>query len=171
MALFNRKKNDTTLPEVEKYYEAEKRDRAGAGWLLALISVLTIALIIVGLFLAGRWAYNKVTDDNGDVATTDNNQGNPNFDGEGGQNSGTTDGNSNTDEANTDEDSEAANDEEIDGSVDAPARTDTPNSVDESGKASGDLPNTGPADTMAVFAASTVAGTLVHNALQRRKNN
>ncbi|MDQ3123532.1 MAG: hypothetical protein M3Q14_02530 [bacterium] len=174
MALFNRNKKDAVLPEVEKYYEAEKRDRAGAGWLLALVSVMTVALVIVGLFLAGRWAYNKVTDD-GEVATTENaDNETPNFDGQelpsGNTDTDDKDGDSaNTDESNgaTSDDDQATSDDNADGDVNAPARTDTPNTA-EGGK-SGDLPNTGPADTLAVFAVSTIAGTAVQYAAQRRK--
>jgi hypothetical protein len=69
MALFRRKKQDTTrLPELERYYEAEKRERAGLAWILALISVALAALIILGLVFGGRWLYRRIT--NNKPATT-----------------------------------------------------------------------------------------------------
>jgi len=60
MALFRRKQNATTaLPEIEKYYEAERRDRSGLAWLLAIASIIAVAIVIIGVFFGGRWLYHK----------------------------------------------------------------------------------------------------------------
>lgn len=58
MAWFNRKKKSTiVLPELEKYYEAERRERTGLAWILALVSVAGVALVLIGVFFGGRWTY------------------------------------------------------------------------------------------------------------------
>src|SRR6478735_9277899 len=76
MALIKFKSKDTnTLPEVEQYYTAERRDRAGLAWILALVSILIVALLIVALFFGGRLLYRTVTDKNDQpqqVTTSDN---------------------------------------------------------------------------------------------------
>jgi cytoskeletal protein RodZ len=60
VALFNRKKqNSAVLPEIEKYYDAEKRDRAGLAWLLAIVSIVCVVAVLIGLFFGGRWIYRK----------------------------------------------------------------------------------------------------------------
>jgi hypothetical protein len=65
MALFSRKKTDqNVLPEIEKYYDAEKRERAGLAWLLAIVSIACVALVLIGLFFGGRWVYRKTTGTN-----------------------------------------------------------------------------------------------------------
>jgi len=161
MALFNRKKSDSVLPEIDKYYDGERRDRAGLAWLLAMVSVIAVTLIVIGIFLAGRWAYRELTDDNGDVAVVENENGDeeviPDFDGvtppsEGDQAPAPSDEAPN----NGDEEVTIPEDEEEQGSVDAPARTDTPSTP-----VTGDdpLPSTGPANIASVFiGVSSVAG-------------
>ncbi len=68
---FNRKKTeDSTLPEeVQNYYQAEKRERAGVAGLLAVGTLLVTVLIAVGLFFGGRWIYRTVVDNNDDKNT------------------------------------------------------------------------------------------------------
>ncbi len=52
MALLRR--NKTTAPdmppEVDDYYQAEKRDRKGAAWLLGLGALLVTVALVLGLF-------------------------------------------------------------------------------------------------------------------------
>lgn len=67
MALFRkRKQQDDVLPdEVKDYYRAEQRDRIGGAWLMAFGGFLLTVAIVLGLFFAGRWAYQAVfVDDN-----------------------------------------------------------------------------------------------------------
>ncbi len=61
MAWFNRKKQNEVLPdEVQDYYKAEQRDRIGVAWLLAAGAFILTVAIIIGLFFAGRWAYQSI---------------------------------------------------------------------------------------------------------------
>lgn len=176
MALFNRTKKDSVLPEIDKYYEGERRDRAGLAWVLALVSVIAVTLVVIGLFLAGRWVYQALTNDSEDVAVVENtDQGTaPSFDG----GSSATEGSSNeaapSDESSPEtsapapEESSQDTESENEGRVDAPARTDVPSTP-----VTGDdpLPRTGPANVVAMFAGvSTIAGG-AHYALTRKKNN
>lgn len=64
MALFNRRnKNKQVLPqEVREYYQAEKRERTGMAWLLAITTLVVTFLIAAGLFFGGRWAYRAIFD-------------------------------------------------------------------------------------------------------------
>lgn len=63
---FNRNKNeDSTLPEeVQDYYQAEKRERAGVAGLLAVGTLLATVVLALGLFFGGRWLYRTVFDNN-----------------------------------------------------------------------------------------------------------
>lgn len=65
---FSRKNQtaDTSVPpEVQEYYQAEKRDRTGMAWLLAAATLIATVLLAIGLFYGGRWAYRTLfTDDN-----------------------------------------------------------------------------------------------------------
>lgn len=62
MALFRRNKDVAPAmpPEVEDYYQAEKRDRSGMAWLLGLGTLLVTGLLVIGLFLGGRLVYRKL---------------------------------------------------------------------------------------------------------------
>lgn len=75
MALFRRNRDKTVMPEIEKYYEAERRERAGLAWLLALVSVAVVGLALIGIFYGGKWVVNRITKDDEPVAVqkTDNN--------------------------------------------------------------------------------------------------
>jgi hypothetical protein len=56
--------DDVTLPrEVQAYYEAEKRDRRGVAGLLAVGTLVVTILLAAGLFFGGRWAYQKIRND------------------------------------------------------------------------------------------------------------
>jgi cytoskeletal protein RodZ len=160
MALFRRKKDDSTLPEVEQYYEAERRDRSGLAWLLAILSMVVVAGILVLLFLGGRWAYNEITDSNEeDVATTEPSEV-QSFDG------------APTNEPSTNQDSEAPQ-SSTESNTATPAdststTTSTSNSSNESASNSS-LPHTGPADTAAIFVSVSIAAATAHYVVQRRK--
>lgn len=68
MALFRKSnKQDDVLPdEVKDYYRAEQRDRIGGAWLMAVGGFLLTVAIVLGLFFAGRWAYQAVFVDDDD---------------------------------------------------------------------------------------------------------
>lgn len=55
------KKNKNEVPaEIQEYYQAEKRDRTGIAWLLAFATLVVTILLAAGIFFAGRWAYRKI---------------------------------------------------------------------------------------------------------------
>ena len=60
MAFFRKKKTTTNIPELQEYYASQKSQSTGLAWLLALGSLVVTALIIVALFLGGRWTYRKI---------------------------------------------------------------------------------------------------------------
>ncbi len=66
MAIFDRfKRNnnqDSVMPaEVQDYYKAERRDKAGMAWLLAVITLIATIMIAAGLFFGGRFIYRAIT--------------------------------------------------------------------------------------------------------------
>lgn len=187
MALFVRKPKDSVLPEVDQYYEGERRDRAGLAWLLALVSVAVVALVIIGVFLAGRWAYRQIAnnDDNGSEVTISDNSG---------ENDLTFDGGAGTDEG-TNEDGSNASDSQNEGSTEGdqqannqtgseiPAASEgeeSTSSADENEEATtvpttgGDesteeLPSTGPASMGAAFALVSTAAGAAHYVVTRKR--
>lgn len=167
MALFNRKKSDSVLPEIDKYYDGERRDRTGLAWLLALVSVIAVTLLVVGVFLTGRWVYRALTDSDSDVAVVQNDNEDilPGFDGV--EAPSDDEGQPQADEDS--EDAEVAPDEspaEEEGIVQAPARTDIP-SVPVTGD--DPLPRTGPAGVAGVFIGISSTAGAAHYALTRKR--
>ncbi|MDZ7744429.1 MAG: hypothetical protein U5K77_01565 [Candidatus Saccharibacteria bacterium] len=61
---FRRTKQDQQpLPdEAQEYYQAQRREKTGMAWLLAVVTLLATLLIALGIFLGGRWAYRAVFD-------------------------------------------------------------------------------------------------------------
>lgn len=59
-----RRQQDSLPPEVQEYYQTEKRERSGLAWLLALGTLLATLAIAMGLFWGGRWLYRTLTDQN-----------------------------------------------------------------------------------------------------------
>lgn len=162
MALFRRTKKDSVLPEVDKYYEAERRDRAGLAWLLALISIGVVALVIIGAFLGGRWAYRQITkDDNETVSLNDsnNNSDAPSFD-------GTPENSQDNATDNSDESTQAPADN---GNSEATPQTNTPSTTPATGDANTNLPKTGPEHVAAVFLVTAIAAGGAHQLIERRK--
>ena len=149
-------------PELSDYYNAEKRDRMWATWLLGFATLVVTVLLAVLLFLGGRWVIDQITgDDEVDVPVTTT-QNEPTDDTDADQTDDTT-RDTETDNANddtvagtTDEDSD---DQESGVVTDVAAVTDEP------------LPDTGPADTLAVFLSVTVLAALAHNRLQRQNSH
>ncbi len=56
-----KKKNADVPAEIKDYYQAEKREKRGMAWLLAVGTLLATVLVVLGLFFGGRWAYKKIT--------------------------------------------------------------------------------------------------------------
>lgn len=160
MAWFRRNKTDqTVLPEIEKYYEAERKERAGLAWLLALVSVACVALILIGLFFGGKWAYNRLTDDKKDepVAVQTTNES-----------------------TSTDQTKDTAGKDNTNAAQEGTAQAPVPSTVPASSTPTAavnpttsktpdsNLPGTGPEGLLALFGAVTIFSSVAHYALRRR---
>jgi hypothetical protein len=64
LKLFGRdsKTGKKTPPEIEEYYQAERRERVGIAWGLALATLVATVLLALGIFYGGRWAYRVLID-------------------------------------------------------------------------------------------------------------
>lgn len=153
MILFKRKKPaQAVLPEIEKYYDAEKRERAGLAWLLALTSVAVVTLMLIGAFFGGRWVYRKVTNTNKTpgVTITDTN----NVDGNIGKSQDTNTANAGNVFVETPSTTPAN-----------PTSSTTPvvaTSSNTTASANKELTNTGPANTVAIFIVSVLGFSALH---------
>lgn len=182
VALFNRSKKDSVLPEVDKYYEGERRDRAGLAWLLALVSVAVVALVIIGVFLAGRWAYRQIADKNDDNSVTisevepDNS---PSFDGGTSKENSDTENEESTDSnrENNETREERSRDDNRENPSDEPENEESeddsevaPTTTPQTG-GDEELPSTGPADTTVLVAVVTLISAFAHNLVIRKRSN
>lgn len=167
MALFNRKKADTTtLPEVEKYYVAEKRERMGLAWLLVVVSIACIALLLIGAYFGGRWVYRKASHTDktqGVVATV---------------NSGREIGASKDKTTKSPETTKTPATPQTPVATPKPEPTPTPKTIPTPAPStsapvvpannSTKLANTGPENTIAVFIISVVSFTALHSFISAR---
>ena len=172
MALFKRDPKDSSvLPEIEKYYDAEKRERAGLAWLLAIASVAFVAALLIGVFFGGRWIYRKVTDTNtkspvavkpaSDAAKTDTTT----------ESSTTNSGSNANPSTNTPSASTPTPSTSTPTSTAQPSTATTPNSTVPTptptttvtgAQSSTKLSNTGPESVIPVFIVTSVAGTILY---------
>jgi hypothetical protein len=95
--LFKRKNNKTTIAELEEYYanQNQNRTRPLRAWLLAFVTLIVTVVLIVALFLAGRWLYSTLFNKDSETPTTSdvyNPDGTalPSYDGDIGEQNGTT---------------------------------------------------------------------------------
>lgn len=154
MGLFRRDKVDETV-ESASVYDTPPRERNWMAWLLSLVTLLVTVAVIVGLFYGGRWVYRKATGNNNKQATTQNTPASTheededeNDEDEPEESSGSTSSTSTT--SPTPSASQNTNT-----STPAPGSTTTSST-------SGDLPETGPGDTVAIFVAVSLLGYLAH---------
>ncbi len=127
---FNRKKNTEEVPaEVQEYYQAERRERTGIAWLLAVVTLVATLAIAAGLFYGGRWVYRQIAGNGDEPAVTEPTETETPEELPGV--SGTTD------DQTADDDSEPADSEEDEAEPETP--TTTPRTGD-----TGELPSTGP---------------------------
>lgn len=153
MALFTRnKKNTVVLPELEKYYEAERRERSGLAWILAAVSVAGVVLILIGAFFGGRWIYRQNKNDKpAPVAVVQEDA-------------------SKTDQKDTAKDKDTANAPSEDTSKPAPApaapTTPAPAAIPAAPApvvaTPTQLANTGPESVIPAFVAATTLGTVLY---------
>jgi hypothetical protein len=153
VAFYNRKKNNSVLPEVDEYYQAERRDNGLLAWLLALISVAVVVAILVGLYFGGRWIVDTLKSD-------DTNTTSENIVGQG--NDVTVDGKPN--ESTTVDSSTDSNQ----GRVDAPVATNTPPATTPPAT-EGNLPNTGPASVASIFIVVSIIAGSGHYIVSRKR--
>lgn len=151
---FNRNKEDKpAVPaELSNYYQAEKQQQNARLWALGFLTLLATIAIVYGLFLGGRWIVGTFQDDDtsNEPSVTQ-------------QDSGTAEGNSNN-PMSSDFNEDQAGENGSEGN--APGATDDEQEAgEEVGKTSSattNLPNTGPAETLAVFMVVTLFAAVAH---------
>jgi cytoskeletal protein RodZ len=175
---FSRKKDEAVVPaEIREYYQTERRERTGIAWLLALGTlIITIGLASI-LFFGGRWIYRTIADNDDDTNTAqveqtpETSETNPDTSTPPAteqtpdtSTDNTTNGSSSaTSSTNTDEPSTSNNDVAGSSTVGTSQSTTTPVT------GPGDLPETGPSDTFAVFVAVSILGFLTHRYILTRQ--
>jgi cytoskeletal protein RodZ len=164
MALFRKKQQTTTnIPELQEYYATQQKESTGKAWLLAIGSLLVTIVILVGLFFGGRWLYRKVTKNDKPAATSQNGS------------AGSTIANKDSDKKNTAPSKD-------NGAVPTPTPATTPaqgvspaqsEATNKSAAAASTtrLADTGPGDTIAVFATVFIVSYVLHRRHTLRKIN
>lgn len=190
MALFRRNKvQQNTIPELQEYYNAERRERSGLSWLLALVSVACAGLLLIGLVFGGKWLYNKLANnmdkDKTPTAQTENNSDNqPATPAETDTSTPSEASDGTAAPAPATASTPASNAPATTPSATTPSTTtapaaSTPTSTTPSAtsstsgtvaSASSPLPNTGPADTLVVVIVTVVGATAVRYTIFKRKN-
>lgn len=171
---FKKRQSDTeNVPqEVQDYYQAEQRDRSGMAWLLALGTLLITIALALGLFFGGRWAYRAIFQDDETAAPTENiddssdvREDLPGADGT---------GQPGTEDPTTEQDQNGAGTEDQNqgqsgGPTPPVSVTTPPASEPETTPNAGNLPDTGPGSTMAVFLGVTFVAYALHFAVTAAK--
>jgi cytoskeletal protein RodZ len=171
--------------EIQEYYEAERRERAGVAWLLALGTLVVTLILALGLFFGGRWAYRKVAHRNNKatVATTQskssntqNNTGQNNSANTSQNNStATTTPPSATTPTTSQPNSNSSSNSSASTSSPAPSSSSaaSPTAPATSNSAQGKTPltNTGPGDVVATFLGVSAVAYISHAAWTRRKHS
>jgi hypothetical protein len=151
-------------PEVNNYYETESRDRASMAWLIGLTSLVVTVGLALGVFFGGRWAYRQIRSNDAPTVATESQQG------------GVTSSTNTQQEATpAPEPAPAPTPTPAPQPAPAPAPTPQPTPSPQpaptvaSAKTSSALVNTGPADTIAIFASTTILAAVAHAAYSKRK--
>lgn len=166
---FNRNKtaDGTTPPEVQDYYQSERRDRSWLAWVIGLGTLLATILVVLGLFYGGRWVYRKVKpQDNPNTAQVQTENPAPQPE-ENQQPEGQAPSN-----APTPNSAVTPTPTPQSGSTPSPTPTPAPGPVAQAPNTQGkggssDLPTTGPADNAAIFLLVSTAGYLLHRRWQK----
>jgi hypothetical protein len=153
---FNKNQDESSSnnmsPELNDYYQAEKRQRTLMTWGLGVLTLLVTTAIVFGLFIGGRWMARKFQDKTNDKPSTAQQDGEASAD----QTPGSSDspGTSSGDNNQFDPGASTQNDgEETDEGQTSSATT--------------NLPNTGPTETLAVFMSVTILATFAHKLATR----
>jgi hypothetical protein len=178
---FRSRKNKSPIPnEVQEYYQAERRERVGVAWLLAIATLVTTVLLAFGLYVGGRWVYRKVTNKQDKPTTTQGTktQTKPGTDGQkpqtttpssnkGGSTPSNQPSSQNNDGATGNNVVSDGNDDDEQPSTPTAATNSTPKPTNSSTNTS--LTNTGPGDTAAVFLGVSAVSGSAHYLYHRRK--
>ena len=179
---FNRREKvvEQEIPEeINEYYQAERRERTGVAWLLALGTLVVTLLLAVGLFFGGRWVWRKVvkndkpaqtaqtsnesqSNTNQDKPAESNNQNQPNSQNSNTPVSPTTPNNTAQNQTGTSSTSTSTP------SGGASSGTANTPGTSVAGSQTAPLPDTGPTDTVAIFTVTAVAGTIAHRMVWTR---
>jgi len=188
MALFRRNKNKDVLPEeVREYYQAERRERTGMAWLLAIATLLVTFLIAAALFFGGRWLYRTIFDNDDNKGTTTSqseNQGSDNASSDNGSSDQSGNTSNSSDSSSSDSGTSGSEGQTSSTNTDTPSgstgsvsgSSTTGGSSSSSGSAAttpetgpSELANTGAGDIFAIYIIVVVAATLGHYALANKK--
>lgn len=162
-------------PEIQQYYKAERRERTGVAWLLAIGTLLITIAIIVGLFLGGRWLYRKATHKSTSSTTSQTNSGNSQQKNTNkpAQGSGSGSSSGGTLSSGTSNGSGTSSGNKTAPSTPVPtpgaAGSVTTGGVVPPTAARTSIPNTGPGDTIAIFFAVSATGYAVHRLVLSKK--
>lgn len=161
MALFKRSNNNpVVLPEIEKYYDAERRERSGLTWLLAFVSVAAAALILIGIFYGGRLLYRAATTGKTKpVVTVQNDTQTTNK-----KPVATT-------KPKTDEPATTPNPTPTPAPSESTPFTPQPSNTPNAAPVPSSLTNTGPEDVLPYFFLSTILGVYMYRLHLRRKQS
>jgi cytoskeletal protein RodZ len=184
VALFNRRKNQTNVPEeIQEYYQTERRERAGVAWMLAIGTLLITIMLTAGIFFAGRWAWREIAGpDEPQIAENQDEQQAPQEAAQDTPNEPGTD--QPTEEPGQDPAPSAEDTEDEPTPAQQPDQTEEQPAADSQDDEQGHtssantggtgtgarsvaganttVPETGPADTVAIFFAVSVVGYLAH---------
>lgn len=164
---FNRKQEESTLPEeVQEYYASTSRQRVGIAWLLALATLVVTVLLTLGIFYGGKWVFNHFRG-NGEQATpVEVTQSPQNQAPQENQPANNQDADQNAGTQTTPQTSQAP--AQLPADQNEPTAAPSPSITQPvTGK---DVPNTGPGDVVAIFVVASVAGTLLHNRLLAKRD-
>ncbi len=169
MALFKRKSDQSVLPEIERYYDAEKRERAGLAWLLALASIACVALLLIGLFYSGHWLYRKTIHTGGKVGVSTSGISNSTNKTIGGSKKNTTPKTTAPSKPTPQTPAPTSATPKVPTDLKVPALTTPAPSAPTNPP--NNLANTGPSSTVAIFIGSVLGFTALHNVFSRTRRS
>ncbi|MEX1995292.1 MAG: hypothetical protein WD887_00745 [Candidatus Saccharimonadales bacterium] len=138
--------------EVNTDAPIEVDEPAASRWLRAAISLIVLILILIGLFLGGRWLYNTIFNDSNTPAPQVSGPGTAPATGQ----------------------TQAEKDREKNQTSGSPARGDrdgqSPTVASRTPATGGELPNSGPGSVLAIFVGASLAATALHYIVSLRRS-
>lgn len=149
-------------PEVQEYYQAERRERTGIAWLLAVGTLIVTILLVLALFFGGRWIYQKLTRrDNTNTTQTQSSDTSKTGDTTNQSSNGSSTAPSNKPSSGTSTQPSNSGTNSLP-AVPPSSSSSTSKGVVPPSVARTNIPNTGPGDTVAIFFAVSLLGYLSH---------